>query len=100
MSIDSQLIGAALLTDIDRTIIDKLSDIHLRVCRDMFCRVTDQILDSRTAQLVTLRFTDEAESEQLRNTEHLAVVAPSVTREQLERCLAAFETVGKELRLI
>ena len=79
MSIDSQLIGAALLTDIDRTLIDTASEIHAYVVGQIFCPVTGAVLDSRTAQLVCLEITAADQT----ITEHSRAVAGSVTLEQL-----------------
>ena len=66
-----QIITAAMSNTIDPETADRLLDIHLRVCRQIICPVTGQVLDSGTGHLLTV-----ASSE---GTTDQVVIAPDVS---------------------
>ena len=54
VDIAEQIITAAMTGTIEPDIAQQLIELHTRVTRHLFCPVTGQVLDSRTAHLLTL----------------------------------------------
>ena len=94
MSIDSKLIGAAMLTDIDRDLIDTASTIHAYVVNQIFCPITSKVLDSRTAQLVTLEISESVTKGVTIGKRAQRAVHSSVTLEQLRNNVADSASVA------
>lgn len=60
--LSERILTATILDGLERRTADDLLEIHLRVIRDIFCPVTGNVLDSRTAHLIRVTFGKEEEA--------------------------------------
>lgn len=77
-----QIVTATMMGRLEADVGDKLLEIHAMVVRAIKCPITGEVLDSRTAHLIT-------GGSAFRSDLGSAVVHPSATDEEVDERLAA-----------
>lgn len=86
--IAGRIFAAALREDLNHQDVDALVEIHRHVTKHIFCLITGNVLDTRTAHLIKVQRTGS----QLVGT---AVIDPNVTYSELDNRLS-----GRGLELL